>query len=140
MNHEDFMRLALSEAKKGDSPYGAVIVKDNEVVAKGYNIRRDSDPSAHAEMNAIRSLTTKIQNPSLEGYTIYATGEPCPMCVTACVWTGLAEIIIGASIEDLFLVNQSQVRISCEEIIAKSFKNIKVTKGLLREECLQLFK
>ena len=46
MNPEDFMRLALSEAKKGDSPYGAVIVKDNEVVAKGYNIRRDSDPSA----------------------------------------------------------------------------------------------
>ncbi|HEY9782935.1 MAG TPA: nucleoside deaminase [Leptolyngbyaceae cyanobacterium] len=141
MNPEDFMRLALSEAKKGDSPYGAVIVKDNEVVAKGYNtVKRDSDPSAHAEMNAIRSLTTKIQNPSLEGYTIYATGEPCPMCVTACVWTGLAEIIIGASIEDLILVNQSQVRISCEEIIAKSFKNIKVTKGLLREECLQLFK
>ena len=141
MNTEDFMRLALSEAKKGDSPYGAVIVKDNEVVAKGYNtVKRDSDPSAHAEMNAIRSLTTKIQNPSLEGYTIYATGEPCPMCATACVWTGLAEIIIGASIEDLILVNQSQVRISCEEIIAKSFKNIKVTKGLLREECLQLFK
>ena len=141
MNPEDFMRLALSEAKKGDSPYGAVIVKDNEVVAKGYNtVRRDSDPSAHAEMNAIRSLTTKIQNPSLEGYTIYATGEPCPMCATACVWTGLAEIIIGASIEDLISVNQSQVRISCEEIIAKSFKNIKVTKGVLREECMQLFK
>lgn len=141
MNPEDFMRLALSEAKKGDSPYGAVIVKDNQVVAKGYNtVRRDSDPSAHAEMNAIRSLTTKIQNPYLEGYTIYATGEPCPMCATACVWTGLAEIIIGASIEDLILVNQSQVRISCEEIIAKSFKNIKVTKGRLREECLQLFK
>ena len=141
MNHEDFMRLALSEAKKGDSPYGAVIVKDNEVVAKGYNtVKRDSDPSAHAEMNVIRSLTTKIQNPSLEGYTIYATGEPCPMCATACVWADLAEIIIGASIEDLILVNQSQVRISCEEIIAKSFKNIKVTKGLLREECLQLFK
>ncbi len=141
MNHEDFMRLALSEAKKGDSPYGAVIVKDNEVVAKGYNtVKRDSAPSAHAEMNVIRSLTTKIQNPSLEGYTIYATGEPCPMCATACVWTGLAEIIIGASIEDLISVNQSQVRISCEEIIAKSIKNIKVTKGVLREECLQLFK
>ncbi|HCF30579.1 MAG TPA: tRNA-specific adenosine deaminase [Cyanobacteria bacterium UBA11049] len=140
MNPENFMRLALSEAKKGDSPYGAVIVKDNEVVAKGYNtVRRDSDPSAHAEMNVIRSLTTKIQNTSLEGYTIYATGEPCPMCATACVWTGLAEIIIGASIEDLISINSSQVRISCEEIIAKSFRDIKVTKGLLREECLKLF-
>ena len=61
MNPEDFMQLALSEAKKGDSPYGAVIVKDNEVVAKGYNtVRRDSDPSAHAEMNAIRSLTALL--------------------------------------------------------------------------------
>jgi tRNA(Arg) A34 adenosine deaminase TadA len=62
MQPEDFMKLALSEAKKGDSPYGAVIVKDNEVIAKGYNtVKTDSDPSAHAEINAIRSLTTKIK-------------------------------------------------------------------------------
>ena len=141
MKPEDFMRLAEDEATKGDAPYGAVIVKDNEVVVKGYNtVRRDSDPSAHAEMNVIRSLTAKIKNPSLDGYTIYATGEPCPMCATACVWTGLAEIVIGASIEDLIELNQSQVRISCEEIIAKSSKNIKVTKGVLREECRKLFK
>lgn len=138
---EDFMRLALEEAKKGDAPYGAVIVKDNEVVAKGYNtVKQDSDPSAHAEMNVIRSLTAKIGNPTLEGYTIYATGEPCPMCATACVWTGISEIICGASIQDLIEFNQSQVRISCEEIIAKSSKNIKVTKGVLREECRELFK
>jgi tRNA(Arg) A34 adenosine deaminase TadA len=137
---EDFMRLALEEAKKGDAPYGAVIVKDNEVVAKGYNtVKRDSDPSAHAEINVIRSLTAKIQNPALEGYIIYTTGEPCPMCATACVWTGISEIIYGASIQDLIDVNQSQINISCEEIIAKSSKNIKVTKGLLREECIELF-
>lgn len=141
MKPEDFMRLALEEATKGDAPYGAVIVKDNEVVVKGYNtVRRDCDPSAHAEMNVIRSLTAKIKNPSLDGYTIYATGEPCPMCATACVWTGLAEIVIGASIEDLIELNQSQVRISCEEIIAKSSKKIKVTKGVLREKCRELFK
>ena len=141
MTPEDFMRIALEEAKKGDSPYGAVIVKDDEVVAKGYNtVKRDSDPSAHAEINAIRSLTTQIKTPYLNGYTIYATGEPCPMCATACVWTGLAEIVIAASIEDLIALNQSQVRIACEDIIAKSSKNIKVTKGLLREESMQLFK
>ena len=141
MKPEEFMRLAIEEAKKGDAPYGAVIVKDNEVVAKGYNtVKRDSDPSAHAEINVIRSLTAKIQNPTLEGYIIYTTGEPCPMCATACVWTGLAEIVIGASIQDLIELNQSQVRISCEEIIAKSSKNIKVTKGVLREECRELFK
>jgi tRNA(adenine34) deaminase len=141
MTPEDFMRLAIEEAKQGDSPYGAVIVKDNEVVAKGYNtVKRDCDPSAHAEMNVIRSLTAKIKNPSLEGYTIYATGEPCPMCATVCIWAGISEIIIGASIKDLISVNQAQIDLSCEEAIAKSFRNIRVTKGVLREECVRLFK
>ncbi|WP_041233521.1 nucleoside deaminase [Cylindrospermum stagnale] len=141
MNQEYFMRLALEEAKKGDAPYGAVIVKDNQVVAVAYNtVRQDSDPSAHAEINVIRSLTTKLKNPSLEGYSIYTTGEPCPMCATACVWTGISEIIYGASIEDLISINQGQINISCEEIIAKSFRTIKVTKGILKTECLKLFK
>ncbi|WP_017316338.1 nucleoside deaminase [Mastigocladopsis repens] len=141
MNTEYFMRLALEEAKKGDAPYGAVIVKDNQVVALAHNtVRRNSDPSAHAEINVIRSLTAKLNNPSLEGYIIYTTGEPCPMCAAACVWTGLSEIVYGASIEDLVSVNQSQINVSCEEIIAKSFRKLTVKRGILREECLKLFK
>ncbi|WP_445628051.1 nucleoside deaminase [Nostoc sp. DSM 114167] len=141
MNPESFMRLALAEAKKGDAPYGAVIVKDNEVVAVAHNtVKRDNDPSAHAEINAIRSLTAKLKNPSLEGYSIYTTGEPCPMCATACVWSGLSEIVYGASIQDLINVNQSQINISCEEVIDKSSQKIKVTKDILKNECLELFK
>ncbi|MDF5736485.1 MULTISPECIES: nucleoside deaminase [unclassified Nostoc] len=141
MKPQYFMRLALAEAKEGDAPYGAVIVKDNEIMAVAHNtVSRDNDPSAHAEINVIRSLTAKLQNPSLEGYSIYTTGEPCPMCATACVWSGLSEIVYGASIQDLISVNQSQINISCEEVIAKSFRNIKVTKGVLKNECLELFK
>ena len=141
MNSEYFMRLALAEAKEGDAPYGAVIVKDNEVVAIAHNtVNTDNDPSAHAEINVIRSLTAKLKNPSLEGYSIYTTGEPCPMCATACVWSGLSEIVYGASIQDLITLNQSQINIYCEEVIAKSFRNIKVTKGVLKNECLDLFK
>ncbi|MGF2036351.1 MAG: nucleoside deaminase [Nostoc sp. CmiVER01] len=141
MNPEYFMRLALAEAKKGDAPYGAVIVKDNEVVAVAHNtVNRDNDPSAHAEINVIRSLTAKLKNPSLEGYSIYTTGEPCPMCATACVWSGLSEIVYGASIQDLITLNQSQVNISCGEVIAKSFRDIKLTKDVLKNECLDLFK
>lgn len=140
MNQEYFMRLALEAAKKGDAPYGAVIVKNNEVVAVAHNtVKQDCDPSAHAEINVIRSLTAKLKSPSLEGYSIYTTGEPCPMCATACVWTGISEIIYGASIQDLVSVNQSQIDISCEEVIAKSFRNIKVTRGILKNECLALF-
>lgn len=140
MTHEKFMMLAIEEAKKGDSPYGAVIVRDNEVVAKAYNtVIRDSDPSAHAEMNAIRALTTKNNSPFLAGYTIYASAEPCPMCAAACIWAGVDAIAIGASIEDLIAINQSQIHLACEELIAKSSKNIKVTKGILQKESLALF-
>jgi len=141
MTAEDFMRLALEEAKQGDAPYGAVIVKDNKIVATAHNtVQQDNDPSAHAEMNVIRKLTSQIKNPSLAGYIIYTTGEPCPMCATVCVWAGISEIICAISIEDLIRINQSQIDISCDEVIAKSFRDIKVTKGLLKEECLELFK
>ncbi|MEH1863604.1 MAG: nucleoside deaminase [Nostoc sp.] len=138
---EYFMRLALAQAKEGETPYGAVIVKDNEVVAVAHNtVIRDNDPSAHAEINVIRSLTVKLKNHFLEGYSIYTTCEPCPMCATACVWSGLSEIVYGASIQDLISINQSQINLSCEEVIAKSFRSIKVTKGVLKNECLELFK
>lgn len=135
------MQLAIEAAQKGDAPYGAVIVKNNEVVAVAHNtVMQDCDPSAHAEINVIRSVTTQIQSASLEGYSIYTTGEPCPMCATACVWTGISEIFYGASIQDLIAINQSQIDISCEEVIAKSFRTIKVTRGVLKNECLALFK
>jgi len=141
MNPEDFMKIALEEAKQGDAPYGAVIVKDNEVTIAAHNtVQRDKDPSAHAEINAIRLLTAKIQSTSLEGYTLYTTGEPCPMCATACVWAGISEIVFGASIGDLIAANQSQIDIDCEEVIERGFRKIKVTKGVLKDECLQLFK
>jgi tRNA(adenine34) deaminase len=139
-NPEYFMQLALEAAKKGDAPYGAVIVKDNKVVAVAHNtVKQDSDPSAHAEINAIRILTAKLKKSSLNGYSIYTTGEPCPMCAATCVWTDISEIFYGASIQDLMEANQSQINISCEEIISKSFRNIKVTRGVLRKECLDLF-
>jgi tRNA(adenine34) deaminase len=140
IEHQNFMRVAVEAAKQGNAPYGAVLVKNGEVVATAHNtVRQDHDPSAHAEINVIRKLTSQLKNPSLERYTIYTTGEPCPMCATACVWAGISEIVYGASIADLVSVNQSQIDISCEEVIAKSFRNIRVTKGVLREECLSLF-
>jgi guanine deaminase len=140
MKPEYFMKLALEEARIGDAPYGAVIVKDNQVIIKAHNtVKTDNDPTAHAELNAIRHLTTKIKNPSLEGYTLYTTCEPCPMCTTVCLWAGISEIIFGASIQDLIEAGVSQINLPSEEIIAKGFKKIKVTKGLLKEESLQLF-
>lgn len=130
MTHEDFIRLAIEAATKGDAPYGALIVKDGKVLAQAYNTgKRDCDPSAHAEMNAIRSLTSKIQHSSLEKCILYTTAEPCPMCASACVWAGITEIIYGASIQDLMAVKQAQIDISCEEVVAKSFRQSRSQKA-----------
>lgn len=141
MNQEDFMRMAIAEARLGDAPYGAVIVKDNQIAIAAHNtVRRDNDPSAHAEVNAIRKLTAKLQTYSLEGYTLYTSCEPCPMCATACIWAGISEIVFGASIQDLIEVGVNQIDLSCEEIISKSFRDIKIVKGVLKSESLALFK
>ncbi len=141
MNREDLMRMAIAQAKLGDAPYGAVIVKDREIAIAAHNtVRRDNDPSAHAEMNAIRQLTAKLQTTSLEGYTLYTSCEPCPMCATACIWAGISEIVVGASIQDLIEIGVNQIDLSCEEIINKSFRQIEVTKGILKSESLALFK
>ncbi|MEL6788227.1 MAG: deaminase, partial [Cyanobacteria bacterium J06607_15] len=78
MNHEHFMRAALAEAKQGDLPYGAVIVKGDEIVIRGYNTAQtDNDVSAHGEINALRAFTKKYGYAldTLTGHTLYTT---CP--------------------------------------------------------------
>ncbi|MFB2923929.1 MULTISPECIES: nucleoside deaminase [Aerosakkonema] len=141
MNHEDLMKMAIEQAKQGDFPFGTVIVKDGKIAIAAHNtVKRDKDPSAHAEINAIRRLTAKIGNYSLQGYTLYTSCEPCPMCATACIWTGISEIVYGASIQDLIACGIPQIDLPCEEIIAKGFRKIPVTKGILKAESLELFK
>ncbi|MGV2827055.1 nucleoside deaminase [Myxosarcina sp. GI1(2024)] len=143
MSHENFMRIALEEAKKGDLPYGAVLVKDREVIIRGHNTAQtDNDVLAHAETNVLRSFTTQnsYSLDALKGYTLYTTCEPCPMCAAACVWAGLSEIVFGASIKNLIGIGSKQIDLTCEEVIARGFQNVKVTKGILAHECLELFK
>ena len=143
MNHEQFMREALIEAKKGDLPYGAVIVKDNEIVIRGYNTAQtDNDVSAHGEINALRAFTKKYgySLDALEGYTLYTTCEPCPMCAAACVWAGVSKVVFGASTEQLIDLGTKQIDIPCKTVGEKSFQNIDVVGGILADECLELFR
>jgi tRNA(adenine34) deaminase len=143
MNHEIFMREAIIEAKKGDLPYGAVLVKDDQIVVRGYNtVQRDKDVSAHGEINVLRAFTRQniYSLEVLRGYTLYTTCEPCPMCAAACVWSGVSEIIFGASTEQLITIGTEQINLSCQTVVEKGFQIIKVTGGILAEECLELFK
>ncbi len=142
MNHEKFMREALVEAKKGDLPYGAVLVKDGEIVMRGYNTAQtDNDVSAHGEINVLRAMTQKIgySPDSLKDHTLYTTCEPCPMCAGACVWAGVSHIVFGASTEQLISIGTEQIDLTCQKIVDQGFHNIQVTGGILAEECLSLF-
>ena len=98
---EKFMAEALKEAEKSanfdEVPVGAVIVKDNKIIARGHNLRESkNDPTAHAEIVAIRKACKKLKSWRLEGCTIYATIEPCSMCAGTLLWTRIKRIVYGA--------------------------------------------
>ena len=99
------MRLAVNLAHanrlQGGRPFGAVLAQGHEVVATGVNeIMASHDPSTHAEMQAIRSGTQQRANPSLAGLSIYASGHPCPMCLSALVMNGIAAVYYAFDNED----------------------------------------
>ncbi len=89
--HRKFMRKAISlsiqNVKKGGGPFGAVIVKDGKIIATGVNrVTAVNDPTAHAEVTAIRKAAKKLGSFTLEGCTMYTSCEPCPMCLGAVYW------------------------------------------------------
>ncbi len=101
MNDYDYMRLALAEAEKaletGDVPIGAVAVYRGEVIGRGYNRREaDHDPTAHAEMLAIREAAQALGHWRLDGVTLYCTLEPCTMCGGAMVLARLPRLVYAA--------------------------------------------
>jgi guanine deaminase len=95
--HENMLReavrLALENRAAGGRPFGAVLAIDDEVVAVGVNdIVRSHDPTAHAEMAAVRLASHRLQRPDLNGATMYASGHPCPMCLAAIVIAGVKAV------------------------------------------------
>jgi tRNA(Arg) A34 adenosine deaminase TadA len=138
---EKFMRLALEEAAQGDFPFGAVIVADGEVLARGRNLGiREKDPTAHGEMVAIRNFLAAHGPDELRGTTLYTSGESCPMCMGAIVWCGISRVVFGASIAQL-ATKIGQIMVTDAEIAAKTpFADIALTGGVLAEEALKLFK
>jgi tRNA(adenine34) deaminase len=137
---EGFMRMALAEAALGDFPFGAVIVRDGEVLSKGYNLgKTNNDPTAHGEMVAIRSFVARRPAAELAGTTLYTSGEPCPMCMSAILWCGVGRVVFGASIEEL-AERIGQIMLSSRTIAnAAPFAAITITGGVLSAEALALF-
>ncbi len=100
------MQEAYNEALKGinsneGGPFGAVIVKNDKIIAKAHNrVIVSNDPTAHAEVNAIREASKQLQNFNLSGCELYTTCEPCPMCLGAILWARIDKVYYGATKED----------------------------------------
>ena len=101
MGDADWMRAALSEAedaaREGEIPVGCVIVRDDQIIARGHNLREQTgDPTAHAEIVAIRRAAQALGCWKLEGCALYVTLEPCPMCAGAISQARISRLIYGA--------------------------------------------
>ena len=95
------IELARENIGKGGRPFGAVVVKDGKVVATGVNeTHLTQDPTAHAELMAIRAASQALGSPRLDGCAVYASGHPCPMCMAAMRMAGVSEVAYAYSNED----------------------------------------
>jgi guanine deaminase len=93
--------LATRNVEEGGGPFGAVIVRDGQVIAAGQNrVTRDNDPTAHAEVVAIRRACASLGDFSLAGCTLYTSCEPCPLCLAACLWARLDRVVFAADRHD----------------------------------------
>jgi tRNA(Arg) A34 adenosine deaminase TadA len=134
-----FTARSLSTARP--RPFGASIVHtiSGKLLLRALNnVAQANDPSAHAEVRAIRLATKRLRNISLQGYTLYTTCEPCPMCMSTALWAGLDRVVYGATIED---ANRhcKQIRIPATEVAARSDMTCVVTGPVLRGQCYALF-
>jgi tRNA(Arg) A34 adenosine deaminase TadA len=139
MNNEEFMKEAIEEAKKGDFPFGAVIIKDDKIISRSHNTLEGLDPTAHAEINVIREACKKLNTRNLTGCTLYITSEPCPMCFIVALRVGISKIVYGTGFEDLPKNLKREIDIKCSYLNEKFGNKIEVKGNVLRKECVKLF-
>ncbi len=98
---QEAIRIAEENVFAGGGPFGAIIVKDGNIIGRGVNrVTANNDPTAHAEIQAIRDATNNTATFTLTGAIIYSNAEPCPMCLAAIYWSRLDGVVYGASRDD----------------------------------------
>lgn len=144
-NFSEFMQeainLSVSNVEDGrGGPFGAVVVKEGKIIARGVNqVTSSNDPTAHAEVVAIRNACAALNAFQLDGCEIYTSCEPCPMCLGAIYWARPDKLFYANSKEDASAINFDDQFIY--EEMAKPINERKLfTKQLMREEALQAFK
>lgn len=142
--HEYFMskaiKLATENVSNGGGPFGAVIVKDNQIISTGVNrVTLDLDPTAHAEISAIRAASQKLRSFDLSGCTIYTSCEPCPMCLGAIYWARIDKIYYGNTKSDAKAIDFDDSFIY-DELHKPMFSRKLPHHQLMAKEALESFK
>ncbi len=136
---EKAIELARNGFEESGFAIGAIIVKGDEIISQGTNTsKEDSDPTAHAEIVAIRNAGEKLGARKLEGCYLYTTYEPCPMCTSAAIWAKMKGIIYGASRKDSSETHPWRVDISSEEVLKHGTPILELYPEFMREECKSL--
>ena len=134
------IRLANNSVRQGGGPFGAVIVKDGEIIAGSSNsVTLDNDPTAHAEVNTIRRACKRLGTFDLSGCTIYTSCEPCPMCLGAIYWARISRIFYGNTRKDAREIDFADDFIYEELDKPLSQRSVPILP-LLREEALETFR
>ncbi|OUX44648.1 MAG: tRNA-specific adenosine deaminase, partial [Proteobacteria bacterium TMED261] len=119
------IELSIESVSRGTGPFGAVIVKDNKIIAEGFNtVTSTKDPTSHAEIVAIRSACKELNNFTLKGYDLYTTCEPCPMCLSAIYWARIDRIYYANTRKDAQKIDFSDSMIY--EELNKTIKDRKI--------------
>lgn len=136
------VRSAMLGISKGHGgPFGACIsdMKGNVIAVAHNTVWKDTNPTAHAEINAIRKACKKLGTIDLSKCVIYSTTEPCPMCLSAIHWSRIKRVVYGTGISDARKFGFNEISISNEHMNKQGHLGLRITKGFMREECYSLF-
>ena len=133
------IELSVNSANNAGGPFGCVIVRDNKIIAEGSNIVTSSnDPTAHAEIVAIRDACQKLNTFNLSGSDLYSSCEPCPMCLSAIYWSHIDNIFYANTRDDAKKINFDDSFIYSE--FSKKIEDRKIPiKQILRDEAIKAF-
>ena len=141
---DKYMKLAKQNAEEGISkgeggPFGAVIIdKEGNIISNGNNqVIKNNDPTAHAEIVAIREACEKLNTYDLSDYILYTSCEPCPMCLSAIIWANIKEVYYGCTKEDAGEIGFRDDMIY--DYLKGNNSNLIHLKNMDRDECLKVF-
>ena len=141
---DELMRLAIERAQagiaQGQTPFGCAIALGDEIVAASHNtVWASTDITCHAEVNAVREACAHLGSIFLEGATVAATCEPCPMCMSALHWARVGTVCYGASIADADRAGFSELHLSAASLLEQSGSGVDLVAGVLTRQCQLLF-